>query len=113
MAGSSKATEEAGVSSYNYVLVHIAAGYVHGNAYDDTGKMLESQDFVLAGSPSGDMGAGAWTLPDGTGQMLATIAASTATSAFDDNTNLTSIPRYNKLDAERPRVSTARSHQDS
>ncbi len=43
--------------------------------------------------------AGAWTLPEGTGQMLATVAASTATSGFDD-TGLTSIPRYNQLDAD-------------
>ena len=55
--------------------------------------------FVVVMAPTAAM-AGAWTLPDGTGQMLATIAASTATSAFDDNANLTSIPRYNKLDAD-------------
>lgn len=43
--------------------------------------------------------AGAWTLPEGTGQWLATVAASSATSAFDDS-GLYSIPRYNKLDAD-------------
>jgi hypothetical protein len=33
-AANSKATEVAAVSTYNYVLVHIAADFVHGNAFD-------------------------------------------------------------------------------
>jgi hypothetical protein len=44
--------------------------------------------------------AGAWTQPEGTGQWLATVAGSTSTSAFDNSGGLTSIPRYNKLDAD-------------
>jgi len=40
--------------------------------------------------------AGAWTLPQGTGQMVAALTASTSTSAFDASGNLVSIPRYNK-----------------
>jgi len=44
--------------------------------------------------------AGAWTLPEGTGQWLATVTGSTSTSAFDTGGNLTSTPRYNKLDAD-------------
>jgi hypothetical protein len=43
--------------------------------------------------------AGAWTLPEGTGQWLATVAASSATSIFDDG-GLSSFPRYNKVDAD-------------
>jgi hypothetical protein len=44
--------------------------------------------------------AGAWTLPQDTGQWLTTVTGSTSTSAFDDSGNLTSTPRYNKLDAD-------------
>jgi hypothetical protein len=55
--------------------------------------------FGILAAPSAAL-AGAWTLPDGTGQMIATLAASSATSAFDDAGGLTSIPRYNKLDAD-------------
>lgn len=43
--------------------------------------------------------AGAWTLPQDAGQIIAAVAPSTATSAFADG-GLTSIPRYNKLDAD-------------
>jgi hypothetical protein len=44
--------------------------------------------------------AGAWTLPQDTGQVLATVSGSTSTSGFDNSGSLTSIPRYNKLDAD-------------
>ena len=44
--------------------------------------------------------AGAWTLPDGTGQWLATFAGATSTSAFDSGGRLASTPRYDKLDAD-------------
>jgi hypothetical protein len=44
--------------------------------------------------------AGAWTLPDGTSQILATVTGSTSTSAFNGSGDLTSIPRYNKLYAD-------------
>lgn len=40
--------------------------------------------------------AGAWTLPQGTGEMVASLTASTSTSAFDAAGNLVSIPRYDK-----------------
>jgi protein XagA len=39
--------------------------------------------------------AGAWTLPEGTGQWLATIAGTSATSDFSDS-GLASTPRYSK-----------------
>ena len=39
--------------------------------------------------------AGAWTLPQGTGQWLAGLSASTATSYFNGS-GLSSAPRYNK-----------------
>ena len=42
--------------------------------------------------------AGAWTLPEGTGQMIATVTASTSTSVFDDAGGLTSAQRYNKVE---------------
>jgi hypothetical protein len=44
--------------------------------------------------------AAAWTLPQGTGQVLATVTASTSTSAFNDSGGLVSVPRYDKLDAD-------------
>jgi protein XagA len=44
--------------------------------------------------------AGAWTLPQGSGQLVTTVTASTSTSVFDDAGALTSTPRYNKLDAD-------------
>jgi protein XagA len=44
--------------------------------------------------------AAAWTLPQGTGQMLFSVTGSTATEAFDSSGGLTSTPRYNKLDAD-------------
>jgi hypothetical protein len=44
--------------------------------------------------------AAAWTLPQGTGQVLATVTASTSTSAFNDSGRLFSVPRYDKLDAD-------------
>jgi hypothetical protein len=43
--------------------------------------------------------AGAWTLPEGTGQWLAGLTAGTATNYFD-NSGLTATPRYNKVEAQ-------------
>jgi protein XagA len=43
--------------------------------------------------------AGAWTLPEGTGQMVVTATASSATSVFDGN-GLAPTPRYNKLELQ-------------
>jgi len=43
--------------------------------------------------------AGAWTLPEGTGQWLASLTAGTATSYFD-NGALSSTPRYDKIEAD-------------
>ncbi len=43
--------------------------------------------------------AGAWTLPQGSGQWLATIDASTATADFESG-GLVSAPRYNKVEAQ-------------
>jgi len=40
--------------------------------------------------------AGAWTLPEGTGQWLASLTSTTATRAFDGNWGLVPTPRYNK-----------------
>jgi hypothetical protein len=42
--------------------------------------------------------AGAWTLPQGTGQWLASLTAATSTTYFDGN-GLASTPRYNKVEA--------------
>ena len=44
--------------------------------------------------------AGAWTWPQGSGQIVTTVTASTSTSVFDDGGALTAIPRYDKLDAD-------------
>jgi protein XagA len=44
--------------------------------------------------------AGAWTLPEGTGQWLATVDASTAANSFNGNAAPTSTPRYNKVEAQ-------------
>jgi len=44
--------------------------------------------------------ASAWTLPEGTGQWLATLDASTATQYWTNNGGLASTPRYNKVDAD-------------
>jgi hypothetical protein len=44
--------------------------------------------------------AGAWTLPEGTGQLVATVTASTSTSVFDNSGGLASTPRYNKLELD-------------
>jgi protein XagA len=44
--------------------------------------------------------AGAWTLPQGTSELVATVTASTSTSVFDDGGSLTSTPRYDKADAD-------------
>ena len=44
--------------------------------------------------------AGAWTLPEGTGQWLATLDVSTATAAFDPGGSLVATPRYNKAEAQ-------------
>ena len=49
--------------------------------------------FVLA-VPS-TASAGAWTLPEGTGQWIATLTATTSTKYFDGS-GLASTPRYNK-----------------
>lgn len=49
---------------------------------------------LLAAAPS-PASAGAWTLPQGTGQWLAGLSASTSTSYFDGS-GLSSTPRYNK-----------------
>jgi protein XagA len=43
--------------------------------------------------------AGAWTLPEGTGQWLTTLTATTATSYFAGS-GLTSTPRYSKQELE-------------
>jgi hypothetical protein len=43
--------------------------------------------------------AGAWTLPQGTGQWLASLTAATSTEYFDNN-GLASTPRYNKDEAQ-------------
>jgi protein XagA len=43
--------------------------------------------------------AGAWTLPDSTGQWLATLTASTSTSYFTGG-GLASTPRYDKVEAQ-------------
>jgi protein XagA len=40
--------------------------------------------------------AGAWTLPQGTGQWLATLSASTSTNYFDGNGGVAPTPRYDK-----------------
>lgn len=44
--------------------------------------------------------AGAWTWPQDTAQVIATVTGSSSTNAFDNNANLISVPRYNKLDAD-------------
>ena len=44
--------------------------------------------------------ASAWTLPEGTGQWLATLDASTATEFWEKNGALASTPRYNKVDVD-------------
>jgi protein XagA len=43
--------------------------------------------------------AGAWTLPEGTGQWLASLTAATSTSYFD-NSGLASTARYNKVETQ-------------
>ena len=43
--------------------------------------------------------AGAWTLPEGTGQWLATLAAATSTGYFASG-GLASTPRYDKVEAQ-------------
>ena len=43
--------------------------------------------------------AGAWTLPQGTGQWLASLTAATSTNYFD-NSGLASTPRYDKIEAQ-------------
>lgn len=49
----------------------------------------------LLSTPSAAL-AGAWTLPEGTGQVIATATASTSTSIFDSAGAVTSAQRYNK-----------------
>ena len=57
--------------------------------------------FVLGfASLPGTAWAGAWTLPEGTGQWLAAVDASTATSAFAGNAGLTPTPRYDKVEMQ-------------
>ncbi len=43
--------------------------------------------------------AGAWTLPQGTGQWLASLTAATSTNYFDGD-GLASTPRYDKFEAQ-------------
>ena len=45
--------------------------------------------------------AGAWTLPEGTGQWLATLTASTSTRLFRRATGSLSTPRYSKRELQR------------
>jgi len=51
----------------------------------------------LSIAPSAAM-AGAWTLPENTGQLLATFTASTATQELNGSSGLTSTPRYSKAE---------------
>jgi hypothetical protein len=44
--------------------------------------------------------AGAWTLDPGTGELIITGTAMQATSVFDSNSKLQSIPRYSKEEAQ-------------
>jgi hypothetical protein len=44
--------------------------------------------------------ASAWTLPEGTGQWLATLDVSTATEFWEKNGALAPLPRYDKADAD-------------
>jgi hypothetical protein len=44
--------------------------------------------------------ASAWTLPEGTGQWLATLDASTATEFWEKDGALAPTPRYNKVDVD-------------
>jgi hypothetical protein len=43
---------------------------------------------------------GAWTLPEGQGQVIAGVIATRSTHAFDDDGDPFSIPTYNKVEAE-------------
>lgn len=52
---------------------------------------------LLAVTPSAAL-AGAWTLPQDTGQLLATFTASTATQELNGASGLTSTPRYSKAE---------------
>jgi hypothetical protein len=49
-------------------------------------------------SASGEASAGAWTLPEGHGQVGLTATASTASDVFDHNRDLVPTPRYNKFE---------------
>ena len=51
----------------------------------------------VAGAPSA-AAAGAWTLDAGTGQLLVTTSASSASQAFDGARSLQSTPSYNKFE---------------
>jgi protein XagA len=44
--------------------------------------------------------AGAWTLPEGTGQVLATVTGSTATSELNGANGLSLTPRYTKAELD-------------
>ncbi len=44
--------------------------------------------------------AGAWTLPQGSGQIITTLTPSTADEAFNDSGRLQSTPRYNKTELQ-------------
>ncbi len=52
---------------------------------------------LIALSFPASAGAGAWTLPDGTGQWLASLELATSTAYFDHG-SLRSTPRYNKAE---------------
>jgi hypothetical protein len=52
---------------------------------------------LLAVTPSVAV-AGAWTLPEDTGQLIATFTASTATNELNGSSGLTSTPRYSKAE---------------
>lgn len=53
--------------------------------------------FVIA-APGAAL-AGAWTMPEGTGQWLAGLTAATSTEYFNGS-SLASIPRYDKIEAQ-------------
>jgi hypothetical protein len=44
--------------------------------------------------------AGAWTMPDGAGQVITTFTASQATQSFDSGGSLQSTPRYSKYELQ-------------
>lgn len=54
---------------------------------------------IFAVTAPGAAFAGAWTLPEGTGQWLSSLTAATSTQYFD-GTGLASTPRYDKVEAQ-------------